>query len=148
MPQCTHLLLRLCPALWQYLSVKKSADKLLANDDWQTIFSENSQWSPNWPRTRVVYETGQNLLGFPLHTTTYRRNPTSSQAKTRILFVDFDGYTWIYSPKTASWTRLSREDGHIDSIRHFSQLLANSITTLCGTRVIAFAGARGKTAAG
>ena len=114
------------------------------NDDWQTIFSENSQWSPNWPRTRVVYETGQSVLGFPRRTTTYRRNPTSSQAKTRILFVDFDGYTWIYSPKTASWTRLSREDGHIDSIRHFSQLLANSITTLCGTRVIAFAGARGE----
>ena len=68
----------------------------------------------------------------------------SSQTKNRVLFVDFDGFTWIFSRRTASWTRLSTSGIGDDevTIKHFSKLVANSITSLCGTRVIAFAGAR------
>ena len=114
------------------------------NDNWLTIFSEASQWNTNWPRARVLYDTREGVFGFAHRASTYRRNPQSSQ--TRILFVDFDGFTWIYSPKTASRTRLSasdiRDDEHSSFMKNFSQLLENSIPSLCGTRIIAFAGTR------
>ena len=113
-----------------------------SNDNWQTIFSEASLWNENWLQTRVVYDIEQDPFGIARRASTYQRNPRSSQTKNRVLFVDFDGFTWIFSPRTASWTRLSTSGIGDDEVKHFSKLVANSITSLCGTRVIAFAGVR------
>ena len=110
--------------LFAIFSVKTTCGKI-PNDDWQTIFSEASQWNQNWPQTRVVFDIRQDSFGFSHRASIYRRNPNSSQTKNRVLFVDFNGFMWIYSPKTASWTRLSTSDINTDltaSRKYFSQL--------------------------
>ncbi|XP_065841485.1 uncharacterized protein [Oscarella lobularis] len=108
------------------------------SDQWQTTFGKFSPWNLNQPQAKFLYTNlYDNTL--PRHTSTYKRNATSSQAKTRLLFVDLHGVSWSYCPRTASWTRLPGDER---SLKHFDQLYGNSFTSLCETRIIAFAGTR------
>ena len=91
-------------------------------------------WASNVPNIVERFQPSFNGYAFPTESAaTYRRKEYSSQAKTRILFVDYLGAMWSFSPQTASWARLS-------SITVFERLRGNTITTLCGTKVAVFGG--------
>ena len=109
---------------------------------WKTTFGKCSRWNINQPETKFIYH-GLYENALPRHTSTYKRNATWSHAKTRLLFVDLHGVSWIFCPRTGSWTRLLGDERKA-SITHFCQLYGNSFTSLCETRVVAFAGAREK----
>ena len=97
----------------------------------RTVLRRADEWSRNRPvrSSQTAYaECDQCFI-------TYRRNPTSTEAKTRILYIHSDGLTWIYSPRTASWSL-----SDVQSIESFKQLKGQSIISLCETRLVLFGG--------
>ena len=101
-----------------------------AND---VALKEDLDLTPNWPEG--IHQYYQGHANPTERAFTYRRKAEPSQAKSRLLFVDYAGMTWTYSPRTASWTTLSQ-------IAEFDRLSGNSITSLCETRAVAFGGSR------
>ena len=101
---------------------------------WEKVSRTVKKWASNVPN--VVEQLQPSLKGYALSTksaATYRRKENSSEAKSRILFNDYLGVTWSFSPQTASWAVLSETNV-------FQHLRGNTITTLCGTKVAVFGG--------
>ena len=100
--------------------------QITTTGQWEKVVKEDSDWGRNLP---LVLSSGSQTP----RAATYRRKANPSEAKTRILFVDYQGVTWTYSQETASWTALS-------TVNKFSHLRGSSITSLCETRVLVFGG--------
>ena len=105
---------------------------------WFQAQRQVAEWAPNSPN--VVEQLRPFEKGYALPTesaATYRRKGNSSHAKTRILFVDYLGVTWSFSPRTASWATITTTPSAEDAL---SRLRKKTITNLCGTKVVAFGG--------
>ena len=96
---------------------------------WQTVLHDDENWGKSSP------DGVERLLrAIPTErAATYRRKAEPAHAKTRILFIDYTGVTWSFSPRTATWTPLS-------TTKTFKNLRKNTITSLCGTKVVAYGG--------
>ena len=128
-----------------YLIVKGSSSSH-AIGKWKEIanLSEDNGWYRNWPvwaPSRLHKQNFRSVVNIAL----YRRNATSPEtAKSRLLFIDLGGFTWTYSPRTRTWTKLLTSTGNERSAAEasFAFLFRNTITTLCECRIVVVGGSR------
>ena len=112
---------------------------------WKDIanISEDNYWSRNAP----LWKKGFDEMGPPSIVATYRRSMTSKRAKLRVLFIDRVDDTWVYSPRTASWTKLLEKQIQMEKTvlsrpQHYFRMqpIAIPAKSLCDSRVVLFNG--------
>ena len=113
---------------------------------WNDIsnITESNYWKLNVPLWKNQYDN--NELARSSIAATYCRSMTSKRAKARVLFIDQYFFAWVYSPRTASWTKLpEKRNQRIQmslSLPKSSTIVRspNRAVTLCDSRVVLFSG--------
>ena len=109
---------------------------------WKDIdfFRHSGDWiDESLPRAVVNMYEAPSFLNIA----SYRRNTTSPETtKVRLLFLDRGGFTWTYSPRTTSWTKLSTSTGSERSAVEASlaRVYGSTIETLCESRIVVAGG--------